>query len=313
MKADVNLTDGSPGDSGAVQPTRARLVRISGLLDEFFVEATAAHEACATGAARGPKISFSTRLSRELGGHLSVGLHAIHAAPGAGKTALANQIAAEAGCPALVLSCEMGPLELLRRHIARETNTYLGKLRTGQFPPSESLTLARRTAAAMPKLAIADATRGPLSPIELREFARATRGSDDHLLIVVDSLHAWVRSVFPDATEYDQLGLGINVLQQLAATEKCAILVVCERNRVGMGDDGLHSTKGTAGLEYACESVWALGRKKDAVVDADGKMSVDLTLAKNRNGAPGVTIPLEFAGGFMKFTDPSEQRKLRPA
>lgn len=308
METTVNIDAPLGGSS-----QRPRLVRISGLLDEFLAEATASHEANQTGTPRGPQVAFSSRLSRELGGHLSVGLHAIHAAPGAGKTALAGQIAAAAGCPSLVVSCEMSSLELLRRHIARETKTYLGKLRTGQISPSESLTLARRTAAAMPKLAIADATRGPLSPAELREFARATRGDDEHLLIVVDSLHAWVRSVFPESTEYDQLNLGISVLQQLAAVEKCAIMVVCERNRVGMSDDGLHSTKGTAGLEYACESVWALGRKKGEVPDADGRVNIELTLAKNRNGAPGVMIPLTFAGGFMQFSDPSEQRKLRPA
>lgn len=310
MKASIDHIDGSPGDGGS---QRARLVRMSGLLDELLDEATAAHNAHQTGTARGPQIAFSSRLARELGGYLSVGLHAIHAAPGAGKTALAGQVAAGAGCPALIVSCEMGPLELLRRHIARETSTYLGKLRSGQLPPSEVLTLARRAAAAMPKLAIADATRGALSPLELREFASVTRGSDDHLVIVIDSLHAWVRSVFPEATEYEGLGLGITVLQQLAAAERCAIVVVCERNRVGMAEDGLHSTKGTAGLEYACESVWALGRKKDAVLDVNGEVNVELTLAKNRNGAPGVSIPLQFAGGFMRFTDPSEQRKLRPA
>ena len=313
MEPTTNLDGRLPGDSQPAQPVGARLVRLSGLLDDFLADATAAHEAHNTGAARGPKIGFSSRLSRELGGHLSVGLHAIHAAPGAGKTALAGQLAAEAGCPALVVTCEMGPLELFRRHIARETKTYLGKLRSGEISASESVSLARRTAAAAPMLAIADATRGPLAPAELREFARATRGTEQHLIIVIDSLHAWVRSVFPDSNEYESLGAGISLLQQIATIEQCAIVVVCERNRVGMGEDSMHASKGTASLEYACESVMALSRKKDAVVDSDGEIPVELTLAKNRNGAPGVTIPLKFSGGFMRFVDPNEQRKLRPA
>lgn len=162
-------------------------------------------------------------------------------------------------------------------------------------------------------LAIADATLATLTPIELHEFARATRGEDTHLLIVIDSLHAWVRNAFPNATEYDGLNLGISTLQQLAMIERCAIIVVCERNRVAMSDAGLHSSKGSAGLEYACETVWALSRDKNAMPNSDEEVRVQLTLAKNRNGSPGVMVDLSFSGGFMRFADLNDLRKLRPA
>ena len=93
---------------------------------------------------------------------------------------------------------------------------------------------------------------------------------------------------------------------QLAAVEKCAVLVVCERNRVAMGVDDMHSSKGTALLEYACESVWALAREKKDAPDSNGQVMVTLTLAKNRNGSPGVQIKLGFTGGFMRFSEPSK-------
>lgn len=288
---------------------KARLYKMSSMLGPFMADAQAAYDAQKSGTARGPKIGFSAKLDRELGGHLAVGLHALHAEPGAGKTALVSQVAANAGCAAMMVNCEMGPVESFRRHIARETKTYLGKLRDGTMEPKEARRLAEQTVAAIPNLALADATLGPLPTDELVAFARAARGGQPdenglpHLLVVVDSLHSWVRGVDPTLDEYKGLTAGISMLQQFAITEKCAVMVVCERNRVAMLEDGMHSSKGTATLEYACESLWTLSRKKDDKPDGNGVVPVTLTLAKNRQGSPGVKVDLQFTGGFMLFTD----------
>src|ERR687889_303094 len=102
-----------------------RLLRLNDLLDAWTVDATAAHEAYTTGTPRGP-VTALPALDRELGGALQPGLHLLHAGPGAGKTALALQIAATCGTPALFVSAETSALELLRRHTARVTATYLG-------------------------------------------------------------------------------------------------------------------------------------------------------------------------------------------
>ena len=42
------------------------------------------------------------------------------------------------------ISCEMALLELLRRHTARTTGTYLGRLKSGELAPQEAVLLARR-------------------------------------------------------------------------------------------------------------------------------------------------------------------------
>jgi hypothetical protein len=95
----------------------------------------------------------------------------------------------------MFVSCEMGRLELFRRHVARVTNTYLGRLKSGELPPADSVALAQRGAAAAPLLAIADATTAPALATWLRGAAEASRGNSDHLLIVIDSLHSWADGI----------------------------------------------------------------------------------------------------------------------
>jgi len=137
-----------------------RLARFGDLLTEWEAEATAARDALRNGTLRGP-VTGLPKLDRELGGALQSGPHFIHGGPGAGKSALALQLAAECGFPALFVTCEMARLELFRRHTARTTGTFLGRLKSGEFRPNDSLSLAREAAAAAPLLAIADATRAP--------------------------------------------------------------------------------------------------------------------------------------------------------
>jgi replicative DNA helicase len=41
----------------------------------------------------------------------------------------------------------------------------------------------------------------------------------------------------------------------------------------------------------------------DTLPDAEGEVPIRATIAKNRNGAAGTTVPLAFAGGFMRFRE----------
>ncbi len=73
-----------------------RLARLADLLGELEADARARHEAHASGSPRGPTTGLAS-LDRELGGALAAGTHVLHAGPGAGKTALALQVAASCG------------------------------------------------------------------------------------------------------------------------------------------------------------------------------------------------------------------------
>lgn len=283
---------------------RPRLTRLADLLEDGLIQATAAYEAHKSGAALGPRIRCSPKLESELCGSLPVGLTILHAPPGCGKTALANQLAADAECPAVIASWEMPPLELLRRHAARVTSTYISKFRTGVLTPSEWLTHMRRTVATMPELAILDATHGGVKPEDLREAVNAVRGNSAHALLVIDSASSWVRSSGRDGmNEYEATSDAISALQSLAAELGIAILVVAEQNRASMGSDRQEAAAGTRAFEYGCEVMLALQRDKDAYVDADGSLEIDLVIAKNRLGAQGRRIPLRFEGGFMRFSE----------
>jgi replicative DNA helicase len=291
----------TPGTNGAVDEERPRLLRLKSLLDEWEVDAEAAHLAYTTNTPRGP-ISNLKNLDRELGGALAPGLHVVHASPGVGKTAFCLQVAATSPFPALYLTCEMAPLELFRRHTARVTSTYLGRLKSGEFDPAYSLGLAKQAAAAAPKLAFGDATHTWAMPDWLQKAAIAVKGDASHVLIVVDSVHSWAEAAPVDVDEYTALNDGLAALRRIARNLNCPVLAIAERNRAKMSAGGLDASAGSRRFEYGAESVLALNRDKDE--GADGEAKVTLTIEKNRNGAAGKRLPLLFNGALQRFTEP---------
>lgn len=291
-----------------------RLVRLSGLLEEWEADAAAAAEARANQVPRGP-ITGLPKVDQALGGCLAPGVSIVHGTPGIGKTAFALQTAAECGCPALFVSCEMPALELLRRVTARVTGTFLGKLKTGELHPAESLALARRAVAAAPDVALLDATAGAVPPgsdpagrpwtaaTYIRECAAATRGDSRHLLIVVDSVHSWAEAVTPSLPEYEALNAALAALRTLAGELRCPVLAVAERNRASMERGGLSAGAGSRKIEYGAEAVIDLSKDGDEGENAVGEVKIALTLAKNRHGTLGKKIPLLWTGRLQKFSE----------
>jgi replicative DNA helicase len=277
-----------------------RLYRLGDLLQDFQEEATAAHAAKVSGHARGP-ISRFLALDDAIGGAFAPGLHMLHGGPGTGKTALALQIAATCGFPALFVSCEMAPLELLRRLIARATSTYLGRLKTGEFHPVEAVMLARKACEAAPGLAIVDGTAGYPSPEWLQQRAEEVRGDARQCLLVVDSLHSWAHGSGGEASEYDALNAALLNIGKLAASLQCPAIVITERNRSNMQRGGLHAGAGSRRIEYAGETVIGLDRETDP--DTVGEVRVRVTIEKNRHGVTGVSLPLLFHGALQRFRE----------
>lgn len=290
----------------AIAPSRPtplpQLSRLSNLLGAWETEAHAAWEARVNGTPRGPMSGFAS-LDRELGGCFSPGLHIVHGQPGSGKTAFALQIAASCGCPALFLSCEMAPLELLRRHTARVTGTYLGRLKSGELAPHDSFKLAHQACAEAPQLALADGTAAYAPPLWLRDAAQATRGEHKHLLIVVDSVHSWAEGAPVEASEYDTLNAALLSLRQLAHWLGCPVLAVAERNRDSMKGGGLSAGAGTRKIEYGAETVLDLTRDMTKREDFTGNAEVKLKLAKNRHGAAGKELDFLFHGAKQSFSE----------
>lgn len=308
-------TNGNTNGNAPKMPEEtARLLPLAHILDDFGEAVEAANRARISGQPCGPVSGFEA-LNRELCGAFAPGVHAIHGNAGAGKTAFCLQLASSCQCPALFVTCEMSPVELLRRHIARVTKTYLGRLKSGEMRREDALKLAHQAVEAAPQMAFVDATRAPAPPFpdpnnprrfSLLEAARITRGDAPHLLIVIDSLHSWAGAWrLQGASEYDTLNMAIEALQRLAAELECPILFVSERNRSSMEAGGLNAGAGTRRIEYAAETMIDLHRAdaKDSKEDSDGKVCVTLRLEKNRHGAAGKKIALKFHGATQCFSE----------
>jgi replicative DNA helicase len=290
-----------PIDTADAAPT-PQLTPLRDLLGEWETASAAARESHLTGQPRGPVTSLPT-LDKALGGVLEQGLYLMHGNTGAGKTAMALQIAATCGAPAMYVSTEMSRLELFRRVVARTTKTYMGRLKSGELEPSLSLSLARNAIAATPDLTLADATLAFADVDWLRSAAELTRGASEHLLIVVDSVHSWVEMAPAEASEYEKINYGLSGLRKLAAVLRCPILMVAERNRASMGNGGVNAAAGSRRFEYGAEGVLELNRAEDASPNAHGELPVELKISKNRHGAPGQKVKLIFHGAMQEFVE----------
>lgn len=280
------------------------LMRLADLLAEWDSEAMALWDARQKGVARGP-VTGLPKLDRELSGYLASGLHVLHGAPGVGKTAFCLQLAAGCGCPVLLVTCEMPPIELLRRITARVTGTFLGKFKTGEMAPTEASTLVREAVRELPHMALLDATQTYASATALLNAAQATREilpENPHLLLIIDSLHSWADGA-PPAPEYDRLNEHLALLRQISSRLSCPVLSVAERSRGSMDKGGLSASAGSRKFEYGAESVIELGADADAKPDLYGELPLTLRLLKNRHGAPGKAIRLSFNGALQRYLE----------
>ena len=299
MENNTSLAD----DVNDVPPPR--LTRLSNLLGQWDADADARHEAKQSGHALGPVVGLPS-LDAALGGALQTGLHIVHGVPGVGKTAFALHVAVSCGCPVLYLTAEMSSLELLRRITARATETFLGKLKSGEIEPDKSKELVRRAVRQARRLALLDATQSPILPsmlLDLADAARAIDPASPHLLIIVDSLHSWAEGLPGEMPEYEALNASLRSLRQIAARLGCPVLAIAERNRASMKDGGLSAGAGSRKIEYGAESVIDLDTEKDAREDGNGEKAVNCRVSKNRNGASGRELRLKFHGALQRYTE----------
>jgi replicative DNA helicase len=295
----------NPINKPAAAPTdTARLLARFDALADLRRDADAANVARISGIPRGPVSGFKG-LDRELGGAFAPGIHVLHGTPGAGKTAFALQVAAQCQCPALFVSCEMAPAELLRRHTARETGTFLGRLKSGELTGADAEKLARQAIEAAPFLAFADATQAPASFSFLLDAAQIVKSDAERFFLVLDSLHSWAEGAASGATEYEALNAALLALRRLSAALACPVLVVSERNRESMSGGGQHAGAGTRKIEYSAETVIDLKRSAEKS-DGAGEVAISLTLQKNRHGATGKPLDFRFNGALQRFRECNE-------
>jgi len=293
-----------------------RLLPLGDLLGDLLDEAEADHAAKLSGDLRGPVTGFP-ELDRDLGGRFMPGYHVLHGNTGSGKTGLALQIAAQCGFPALFVTCEMSAIELFRRVISRTASTFLHDLKNGTFTRDAVAEKACTAVKACPQLALLDATRTHVTADEIRAAAELWRKRHQakHILLCLDSVHAWARTspIFHEDGEYGGLGEAIRDLQRLSAELVAPILVLAERNRASAAGGGVNASAGHRAIEYGAETVLSLNREtikgkdnKDTHrpkgFDAAGEVGAHISIEKNRHGAGG-RHEMKFCGRLQKFSE----------
>lgn len=284
------------------RPALPQLYRLSDLVDAAEEAASEAYNARQNGVSRGPATGLPG-VDEELGGALPQGFVVLHGEPGVGKSAFLSQTAANCGFPALYVTCEMGPLELFRRHAARETETVLASLKSGELAPEAVRALMLKTASKLPALAIADATQAYADLAWIQETAESVRGASPHLLIAIDSVHSLAQGRPGGLTEYEALNETIARLQGMAVALACTVIGVAERNRASMAGGGISAAAASRKFEYRAEVVLALATDPTSVALLD-EVPIKLTFNKNRNGQAGRAIDLRFHGAFQRFRQP---------
>lgn len=262
-----------------------------------------------------PRTGFS-RLDDALCGGLQPGLHILKGGPGTGKTALALQIAASCGCPALFVTCEVSPADLLRRHICRTAVNEQGHpVITYEQLKRPALAVQRARVeeylpAILPTMPqVIDATGCIVAPALVEAAACRVREKhakihgweteDTPILVVVDSLHQWAR--YTDLPEYERLAVALSDLLSLAANTGAAVLALAEVT-IAEGRTNLVTTyaAGQRGTGHAPQSIWHIALDpEDRTCGVNGRRQ-PLEVVKNRDGDL-VKLVLRFDGKHQSF------------
>lgn len=292
---------------------KPRLTLLSDLVAEFVADTEAALKALESGRPRGP-ITGLYSVDQLLGTYLSPGLHVLQGAPGCGKTAFALQSASDCAFPCLYVSAEMPLLELFRRLIARQSKTFLGKLKTGEIGGKEAQRLALATIEKLPHLALMDCTRGYA---DVEAICTAAEGlgeamQSSQVLIIIDSLTVWAKAAVRNSAdligigEYEIINQGVLGCTNIANFLRSPVIALSHRNRQGnKSEGGLHAAKGSGSIEYEAESVLDLEHtdRDSRAPDSNGDVKIKITAHKNRNGIPNISVPLLFNGRTQAFRE----------
>lgn len=275
--------------------------------DQLLEDLGRRREAHLTGKPRGPTSSF-VGLDEALDGCLEPGVLTLHGQPGSGKTSLAAQIAADCGFPALYVTCEIEPLELIRRQVARVCKVNRRGIFSGRDDPAKEMDRFYRTAEARPGFCILDARVEPAPADYIARSMLVVQGTADHALLVIDSFHTWAGALADVRTpETEYLGRAMNEIRGVCIERNFPAILLSERNRMAMEKGGMSAGAGSRKIEYQSDVLLELAYPKD---DEDGNKSrvggvskLELRILKNRFGPPGGIIDLRFSGATMSFKE----------
>lgn len=249
-------------------------------------------------------------LDKALDGGLHAGLTVLGAVSSMGKTSLMLQMAdtlAAAGRNVLFITIEMSRMELIAKSAVRGTRERARPLLDGRLPENKVRSLIsvyRQKTGGRVELWEPDA---PLTPAFLDEKVSAFCAQHESPVLFLDYLQL-VAPARAGMTEKQTADAAVAMLKQLARRYDMPVIAASSLNREayrpGSAEPGLSAFKESGSVEYSADLLLVLKYRTDA--DRENKTAprhLALTILKNRFGATGESVPLDYEPEKELFRD----------
>lgn len=249
-------------------------------------------------------------LDKALDGGLHAGLTVLGAVSSMGKTSLMLQMAdtlASAGRNVLFITIEMSRMELIAKSAVRGTRERARPLLDGRLSENKVRSLIsayRQKTGGRVELWEPDA---PLTPAFLDEKVSTFCAQHESPVLFLDYLQL-VAPARTGMTEKQTADAAVAMLKQLARRYDMPVMAASSLNREayrpGSAEPGLSAFKESGSVEYSADLLLVLKYRTDA--DRENKTAprhLALTILKNRFGATGESIPLDYEPEKELFRD----------
>lgn len=249
-------------------------------------------------------------LDKALDGGLHAGLTVLGAVSSMGKTSLILQMAdtlAAAGRNVLFITIEMSRMELIAKSAVRGTKERARPLLDGKLPEEKVrglISAYRQKTGGRVELWEPDA---PLTPAFLDEKVSAFCAQHESPVLFLDYLQL-VAPARTGMNEKQTADAAVAMLKQLARRYDMPVMAASSLNREayrpGSAEPGMSAFKESGSVEYSADLLLVLKYRTDA--DRENKTAprhLALTILKNRFGATGESIPLDYEPEKELFRD----------
>lgn len=249
-------------------------------------------------------------LDKALDGGLHAGLTVLGAVSSMGKTSLMLQMAdtlAAAGRNVLFITIEMSRMELIAKSAVRGTKERARPLLDGRLPENKVRSLIsayRQKTGGRVELWEPDAS---LTPAFLDEKVSAFCEQHESPVLFLDYLQL-VAPARAGMNEKQTADAAVAMLKQLARRYDMPVVAASSLNREayrpGSAEPGLSAFKESGSVEYSADLLLVLKYRTDA--DRENKTAprhLALTILKNRFGATGESVPLNYEPEKELFRD----------
>lgn len=249
-------------------------------------------------------------LDKALDGGLHAGLTVLGAVSSMGKTSLMLQMAdtlAAAGRNVLFITIEMSRMELIAKSAVRGTKERARPLLDGKLSEEKVrglISAYRQKTGGRVELWEPDA---PLTPALLDEKVSAFCEQHESPVLFLDYLQL-VAPARAGMTEKQTADAAVAMLKQLARRYEMPVIAASSLNREayrpGSAEPGLSAFKESGSVEYSADLLLVLKYRTDADKEIKtGPRHLALTILKNRFGATGESIPLDYEPEKELFRD----------